>query len=105
MSRGEPRTVPTDGTRRKRLHIALSIERFAFIPLRAPAVTIVVAALLAIAAFFGIERIRIDDSLGKLFRSDTLEFRQYQQVSHEFPSNEYAVLIVVEGKSLLRRES
>src|SRR5271155_4553423 len=99
MSGRTPITRPTGPGDEKGLAIALGVERFAFLPLRAPLVTIIVAALLTLAAFLGIERIQIDDSLGQLFRSDSVEFKQYQQVSHEFPSSEYDVLIVIEGKS------
>ena len=50
-------------------------------------------------------RIQVDDSLSQLFRSDTPEFRQYEEVSRRFPSSEFDVLVVVEGKDLLQRES
>lgn len=89
----------------KRLNIALGVERFGLIPLRAPVLTVVVVLVLAVAAFFGAQRITIDDSLSQLFRSNTPEFRQFEQVTRQFPSNEYDVLVVVEGKSLLERDS
>jgi predicted RND superfamily exporter protein len=88
-----------------RHRIALGTERFALGPLRAPGLTIIAVVLLAIAAAFGIARIKVDDSLGQLFRSDTPEFKLYQQVTKEFPSSEFDVLVVVEGKSLLQRDS
>lgn len=53
----------------------------------------------------GLTRLKIDDSLSQLFRSDTAEFRQYEEVSRRFPSSEYDVLIVVESKNLLARPS
>lgn len=53
----------------------------------------------------GLTRLKVDDSLSQLFRSDTAEFRQYEEVSRRFPSSEYDVLIVVEGKNLLARPS
>jgi uncharacterized protein len=63
-----------------------------------------VAVLLAVAALFGAQRIGIDDSLSQLFRSDTPEFRQFEQISRKFPSSEYDVLVVIEGKALLERD-
>src|SRR5262249_22816635 len=45
------------------------------------------------------------DSLSQLFRSETPEFKLYEEVTKRFPSSEYDVLIVVEGKSLMERES
>ncbi len=73
--------------------------------LRFPRLWVLIAALLAIGAGFGVERIRIDDSLSQLFRSDTPQFRQYEEVTRRFPSSEYDVLVVAEGKQLLARNS
>jgi uncharacterized protein len=81
------------------------IERFAFIPFRAPAATVLAALALAVLALVGIQRIKTDDSLSQLFRSEDLGFKQFEQVSRDFPSSEYDVLIVVSGRSLLARES
>src|SRR3982074_3662246 len=68
------------------------------------AVALVVIALV-IAAGFGVARIKVDDSLSQLFRSDTQEFKQYEEVTRRFPSSEFDVLVVIEGKTLLARES
>ena len=40
-----------------------------------------------------------------MFRSDTPEFKQYEAETRRFPSTEFDVLVVVEGKSLLQRHS
>src|SRR5262249_38731029 len=48
-------------------------------------------------------RIKIDDSLSQLFRSDSREFHQYEEVTKKFPAEEFDVLAVVEGKTLLER--
>ncbi len=55
-------------------------------------------------ASFGINRIKVDDSLTELFRTSTPEFQQYESLSTRFPSSEYDVLVVVEGKDLLARD-
>ncbi len=81
------------------------LERFAFIPVRAPAATVLAALAIAVLAILGIQRITTDDSLSQLFRSEDPAFKQFEQVSREFPSSEYDVLIVVSGQSLLDRES
>ena len=98
--RQELTTEPASGRR----SIAFGAERFAFIPFKAPAVTVLAAVVLALLAVLGIERIRIDDSLSQLFRSNDPAFKQFEQVSRNFPSSEYDVLIVVSGQSLLARE-
>ena len=50
-------------------------------------------------------RLKVDDSLSQLFRSDTPEFHQFEDVTRRFPSNEFDVLVVVTGKTLLERNS
>src|SRR5215207_7420322 len=90
----------------RKLHdLAYGLERLGLIPLRAPVVSAMILALLCIVAAFGIERIKVDDSLSQLFRSDTKEFKQYEEVTKRFPSSEFDVLVVVEGKNLMARES
>jgi uncharacterized protein len=81
------------------------IERVALIPFSAPAATVLVALALAVLGILGIERIKTDDSLSQLFRSEDPSFKQFEQVSREYPSSEYDILIVVSGQSLLARES
>ncbi|MBN9594333.1 MAG: MMPL family transporter [Afipia sp.] len=85
--------------------IAFGLERIGLIALRAPRTAAVVLLALVVIAVFGIQRIKIDDSLSQLFRSDTPEYKQYEEVTKRFPSSEYDVLVVVEGKSLLERNS
>ena len=85
--------------------IALGLERIGLVSLRFPYVIALILVALCIAAAFGIERIKVDDSLGQLFRSDTPEFKQYETVTRRFPSSEFDVLVVVEGKTLLDRGS
>ena len=98
----------TDATppgQKRPFRLALGIERFGLIPLRFPIPSVIAFVVLAVLAAFGVMRIQADDSLSQLFRSDTPEFRQYEEVTKRFPSSEYDVLVVVEGKSLLQRES
>lgn len=85
--------------------LALGIERFGLIPLRFPLAGVIVFVALAALAAIGVMRIQADDSLSQLFRSETPEFKQYEEVTKRFPSSEYDVLVVIEGKSLLERES
>jgi uncharacterized protein len=88
---------------RRPVSIAFGLERIGLIAVRAPVLSCLVLLALVIGAIFGIDRIKIDDSLSQLFRSDTREYRQYEEVTKRFPSTEYDVLVVVEGKTLLER--
>ena len=85
--------------------LALGIERFGLIPLRFPIPSVIAFITLAVLAAIGVMRIQTDDSLSQLFRSETPEFKQYEEVTKRFPSSEYDVLVVIEGKNLLERES
>jgi len=85
--------------------LALGLERIGLFALKIPVAASVLLIALCVGAFIGAERIKVDDSLSQLFRSDTPEFKQYEEVTHRFPSSEYDVLIVVEGKALLERSS
>jgi len=92
----EPRSGPS---------IAFGIERLGLIPMRAPILSCIVLVLLLIGAVFGVHRIKIDVSLSQLFRSNSKDFKQYEAVTKRFPSTEFDVLVVVEGKTLLERDN
>src|SRR5215204_4427862 len=83
--------------------IAFGLERMGLIAVKAPILSCIVLALLIVAAIFGINRIKIDDSLSQLFRSDSKDYKQYEAVTKRFPATEFDVLVVVEGKTLLAR--
>jgi predicted RND superfamily exporter protein len=85
--------------------LVFGLERVGLISLRYPYMVAVFAVVACIVSAFGAARLKVDDSLSQLFRSDTIEFRQYEEVARRFPSSEYDVLVVVEGKTLLERES
>lgn len=85
--------------------IAFGLERLGLIAVRAPIVSCIILLVLIVGAVFGIYRIKIDDSLSQLFRSNTREFKQYEEVTKKFPAEEFDVLVVVEGKTLLERKN
>src|SRR4029079_15516979 len=103
------KTEVSDGASAKpprKLHgLAYGLERIGLIPLRAPVVSALILAVLCVIAALGVEQLKVDDSLSQLFRSDTKEFKQYEAVTKRFPSSEFDVLVVVEGKNLMARES
>src|SRR3979490_3367316 len=103
----ERNTIDPDlkGLGRRPVSIAFGLERIGLIAVRAPVVSCLILLALVIGAVFGIQRIKIDDSLSQLFRSNSKEYRQYEEVTKRFPSSEYDVLVVVEGKTLLRRDN
>lgn len=86
-----------------RRSFAFGLERAGLIGLRRPRLTIALVLLISAVAALGLTRLKVDDSLSELFRTDTEEFRRYEEIDRRFPSSEYDVLVVVEGKDLLKR--
>ena len=85
--------------------LVLGFERVGLVALRAPLLSAMIVAALCVFAAFGVAKLKVDDSLSSLFRSDTPEFHQFEDLSRRFPSHEYDVLMVIEGDGLLEREN
>src|SRR5450432_1293542 len=85
--------------------IAFGLERIGLIAVQKPILSCIILVGLIIGALFGIERIKIDDSLSQLFRSNSREYQQYEAETKRFPATEFDVLVVVEGKTLLARDN
>ncbi len=95
----------SDGNEEQHSRLSVAgLHRIGFLGLAYPFVVLTVVGLITVAAAFGIGRLKVDDSLSELFRSDTEEFRQYEEIDKRFPSSEHDVLVVVEGKDLLKRK-
>ncbi len=80
------------------------LERLGHAALQAPLVASVLMAVVTALAVMGFLSLKIDDSLAELFRTDTAEFKRYEEIDRRFPSSEYDVLVVVEGQKLLQRD-
>jgi predicted RND superfamily exporter protein len=86
-----------------RFRFMLGLDRLGLLALRAPLLSLAIIVLLSACAAVGVSRLKVDDSLSELFRTSSPEFRQYEEVDRRFPSSEYDVLVVVEGRDLLQR--
>ncbi len=89
---------------RRSFLFSFGIDKLGLVALKAPYLSAIVVAVLTVLAVLGVMKLKVDDSLSELFRTNTEEFRRYEEIDHRFPSSEYDVLAVVEGKSLLTRE-
>jgi predicted RND superfamily exporter protein len=83
--------------------MTFGLDRLGLATLARPRAAAIVAIVSTLLALIGISLLKVDDSLSELFRTDTPEFRQYQEIDRRFPSSEYDVLAVVEGPDLLAR--
>lgn len=89
---------------RRSFLFSFGLDRIGLIALKAPYVSFVLIVLMTILAGIGVSRIQVDDSLSELFRTDTEEFRRYEEIDRRFPSSEFDVLVVVEGPDLLKHK-
>ena len=88
---------------RRTLAFTFGLERLGLLALKAPRAWAALIVFLSALAWWGVVNMKVDNSLSELFRTDTDEFRRYEEIDRRFPSSEYDVLVVVEGKDLLRR--
>ncbi len=84
--------------------LTFGLERLGLVALRSPFVSLCVILALCVISVFGVLKLKVDNSLSELFRTDTPEFRQYEEIDRRFPSSEFDVLAVVEGDKLLTRQ-
>ncbi len=77
------------------------LERVGLIALARPWLSAALLVALTVIAAVGAARLTVEDSLSELFRSESADFQKYSRLDSQFPSSEYDVLIVVEGKELL----
>ena len=95
--------MSSDDEPRRHFRFMLGLDRLGLVALRLPWLSALLIVALTALAVVGLLRLKVDDSLSELFRTSTAEFRQYEEVDRRFPSSEYDVLVVVEGRDLLKR--
>ncbi len=83
--------------------VTFGLDRLGLVTLGRPLLSAVLVLAVTALAIIGMLRLKVDDSLSELFRTDTPEFHQYEEIDRRFPSSEFDVLIVVEGPDLLKR--
>ena len=83
---------------------SLGLDRLGLLALKAPVLSALLILVLSALAIVGYSRLKVDDSLSELFRTDTKEFQQYETIDRLFPSSEYDVLIVAAGPDLMSRQ-
>jgi predicted RND superfamily exporter protein len=88
---------------RHQRRIGLGLERLGLLPLRFPILFLLLIAAITAGSVFGYNRLKVEDSLTELFRTDTPEFHTYETLTERFPSSEFDVLVVIEGEELLTR--
>lgn len=85
--------------------LGFGFERLGLLGVRAPALMFIVLAVVSAAAFMGLPRLKTDDALSELFRSSSIEFKNYKAMQKRFPVSEFDLLIIMEGQKLLTPET
>lgn len=86
-------------------NIGFGLERIGFAVLAAPRIWALLLLALVAACIYGMPLLKSNDQLSEVFRSKHPIFLSYERMSRMFPTSEYDVLVVVEGKRLLDREN
>ncbi|HMN85703.1 MAG TPA: MMPL family transporter [Bauldia sp.] len=80
--------------------LGFGIERVAWLALKWPRATGVVAVLVALVAVFGASKVRFDEDLRGVFSGNTQAYRDYVWVTDHFVDPENEMLLLVEGKTI-----
>ena len=99
------RYIGKETARESARSFSFNLERIGLLAIHWRWATLIAVLSISIIAALGISRIKVDDSLSELFRTDTAEFQQFERLSSRFPSSEYDVLVVLEGPALLQRDT
>jgi uncharacterized protein len=83
--------------------VTFGLEKLGLASLRWPLIAAVLIVAISVFAALGLSLLKVDDSLSELFRTNTDEFRRYEEIDKRFPSSEYDVLIVAESADLLKK--
>ena len=81
--------------------LGFGLERIGLRAVRAPWIALAILLVFSIACAIGVPRVKTDHTLSELFRSSTADFANYKRLSDTFPTSEFDVLVVIEGKTLL----
>lgn len=84
--------------------LGFGIERLGLLVVRFPRATLAFVVGFTIFAAFGIPNLTSDAALSELFRANTKAFKDYEQLSKNFPTSEFDILAVIESDTLEDRE-
>lgn len=92
---------PESGFNVPRPSIGFGLEKVGLLPLIAPRICITLIFLLTAISLFGVPKLTSDAALSDLFRSNTIEYKDYKSMSDRFPTSEFDIFLVIEGQKLL----
>lgn len=81
--------------------IGFGLEKVGLLPLKAPRFFLAAIGILTAISILGVPKLTSDAALSDLFRSSTIEYKDYKAMSDRFPTSEFDIFLVVEGQDLL----
>ncbi len=81
--------------------LGFGFERLGSVAVRYPVAALVLIGLLSVFCALGVTKVKTDHTLSELFRSSTIEYKNYKFMSDRFPTSEFDILVAVEGKNLM----
>ncbi len=81
------------------------LEKLGLLSLRAPRIVIGVVLIMTTICGYGLTKLSTDTAISDLFRSSSVDYKNYELLNEKFPTSEYDILIVLEGDNLLKREN
>ncbi len=85
--------------------LGFGLERLGLPSLKYPKSSLLIILLVSLVAGFGLLHLKPSGSLAELFRSSSPEFVNYEKLAKLFPTTEYDVMLLVQGKNLLSTET
>ena len=81
------------------------VTRIGLLPIEAPIAAALFLALATLIALYGASRVKTDDALSDLFRSQTPVYLNYEKLVDRFPASESEIFLVISGDKLLDRSN
>ena len=81
--------------------LGFGLERLGLPSMRYPKASLLIILLVSAIAGVGLLNLKTSGNLAELFRSNSVEFKNYQKLNKLFPTTEYDVLVLIRGKDLL----
>ena len=84
--------------------LGFGLERIGSVAVRYPIAALVLIGLFSAFCALGVTKVKTDHTLSELFRSSTIEYKNYKFMSDRFPTSEFDILVAVEGENLMKPE-
>lgn len=85
--------------------LGFGLERLGLIALRFPRITLLLVFILTAPLFFFATQISFSSDIREIFRSESRDFAQLEEVTTQYPGNNRDILLAVEGADLFTRDN